>query len=143
MMKHGMVVFALVSFVTCAVGDDAPSAPAPGAAARPRQALPAAPPAAKDAAADKATSAPGAPKFVTEARWLLAGYNNNEIVYQVFVTNQGAQIIRCTTEVQGFYFENGKKLSISDRQVTTVFPNQRLRSAIGWTWIKSPAPIIR
>jgi hypothetical protein len=54
----------------------------------------------------------------------MAGYNNNEVYYTVFVTNQEARILRCTTEIKGFYFENGEKLSIADRQITTVFPNQ-------------------
>jgi hypothetical protein len=77
------------------------------------------------------TTATGAtatdPKFASEAKWVLAGYNSDEIVYTVFVTNQDPRIIRCTTEVKGFYFENGTKLSIQDRQITTVFPNQPTR----------------
>ncbi len=77
-------------------------------------------PAPDQAAAD-------APKFISEAKWELAGYNNDEVVYTVFVTSQDARIIRCTTEVQGFYFENGAKLRIYDRQITTVFPNQPTR----------------
>lgn len=64
------------------------------------------------------------PNFVAEAKWILAGYNNNEIVYQVFVTNQDTRVIRCITEVKGFYIENGKKLPVADRQITTVFPKQ-------------------
>jgi hypothetical protein len=71
--------------------------------------------------------APTDPKFASEAKWVLAGYNSDEIVYTVFVTNQDPRIIRCTTEVKGFYFENGTKLSIQDRQITTVFPNQPTR----------------
>ncbi len=54
----------------------------------------------------------------------MAGYNNNEIVYTIIVTSQDPRIIRCTTDMQGFYIDNGDKQSISDRQVTTVFPNQ-------------------
>ena len=82
----------------------------------------------KAAAPDKA-SAPDsdAPKFISEAKWELAGYNNDEVVYTVFVTSQDTRIIRCTTQVKGFYFENGEKLSIGDRQITTVFPNQPTR----------------
>jgi hypothetical protein len=73
------------------------------------------------------TTTPTDPKFASEAKWVLAGYNSDEIVYTVFVTNQDPRIIRCTTEVKGFYFENGTKLSIQDRQITTVFPNQPTR----------------
>jgi hypothetical protein len=88
--------------------------------------------AANGTTGDAANAAPGSPatpdpKFLSEAKWVLAGYNSDEIVYTVFVTNQEPRIIRCTTEVQGFYFENGTKLSISDRQITTVFPNQPTR----------------
>jgi hypothetical protein len=76
-----------------------------------------------------ANGSPGIPdpQFASEAKWVLAGYNSDEIVYTVFVTNQDPRIIRCTTEVKGFYFENGTKLSIQDRQITTVFPNQPTR----------------
>jgi hypothetical protein len=79
------------------------------------------------AATDKPASAEGAPKFASEAKWELAGYNNDEVVYTVFVTSQDSRIIRCTTQVKGFYFENGAKLTIADRQITTVFPNQPTR----------------
>ena len=80
-----------------------------------------------DAVTGKSAATADAPKFLSEAKWVLAGYNSDEIVYTVFVTNQDPRIIRCTTEVKGFYFENGAKLSISDRQITTVFPNQPTR----------------
>jgi hypothetical protein len=82
-------------------------------------------------------AAADAPKFVSEAKWALAGYNNDELVYTVFVTNQDARIIRCTTEVKGFYLDNGTKLSISDRQITTVFPNQPTR--VGY-WMDMDQP---
>jgi hypothetical protein len=88
---------------------------------RPRQAPPAS---ATDTSEGQGFPGADAPKFVSEAKWMLAGYNNNEVVYAVFVTNQDTRILRCTTEVKGFYFENNAKLSIADRQVTTVFPNQ-------------------
>jgi hypothetical protein len=42
----------------------------------------------------------------------------------VFVTNQDTRIIRCTTDIKGWYFDDGKKLSITDRQITTALPNQ-------------------
>jgi hypothetical protein len=75
----------------------------------------------------KAVASDDAPKFSSEAKWELAGYNNDEVVYTVFITSQDTHIIRCTTEIKGFYFENGTKLTISDRQITTVFPNQPTR----------------
>jgi hypothetical protein len=102
-----------------------PAPPAPARAARPRQALPAAPAATADsAAADKAGPAADTPNFASEAKWGLAGYNNNEVYYTVFVTNQEKRTIRCTTQIQGMYVSNGEKASITDRQITTVFPDQ-------------------
>jgi hypothetical protein len=74
----------------------------------------------------------GTPKFVTQDKWLIAGYNNDEVIYQVFITNQDKQIIRCITEIHGSYIENGVKQSISDRQITTVFPNQPTQAG---TWM--------
>ena len=135
-MRRELLMFALASFATICVADDAQS-PVPDAttaaqrAARPRQVAAGtrstnlAPAAA--AATAPTSPTPGDPKFASEAKWVLAGYNSDEIVYTVFVTNEDPRIIRCTTEVKGFYFENGAKLSISDRQITTVFPNQPTR----------------
>jgi hypothetical protein len=123
-MKRGVAAFlGWASIGICAA--DQSDMPVPAAAqqraARPRQAAPAPPanptPTAAGTAADT-------PKFTTEAKWLLAGYNNNEIVYTIIVTSQDSRIIRCTTDMQGFFIDNGEKQSISDRQVTTVFPNQ-------------------
>jgi hypothetical protein len=115
-------------------GNPTSSPPLKPLAVRPRQAVaPSTPeatssaPGASTTARDPEAPSPDAPKFTSEARWELAGYNNDEVVYTVFVTSQDARIIRCTTEVKGFYFENGTKLSISDRQITTVFPNQPTR----------------
>jgi hypothetical protein len=126
-------MFALASFATICVADDAQS-PVPEAstppqrAARPRQVAAGTRSTNLAPAIEGASSAaPTDPKFSSEAKWVLAGYNSDEIVYTVFVTNQDPRIIRCTTEVKGFYFENGAKLSIQDRQITTVFPNQPTR----------------
>ena len=63
-------------------------------------------------------------KFSSAEKWSLAGYNNNEVVYTIIVTNEDTRILHCTTLMNGWYFEDGKKLSISDRQSTTVFPNE-------------------
>ena len=131
-MKRELLVFALMSFATVCSADDAATAPK---SARPRQvavgaasATEAREAADKEQAADnKAARSDAAPKFASEAKWELAGYNNDEVVYTVFVTSQDTRIIRCTTEVKGFYFENGQKLTIADRQITTVFPNQPTR----------------
>ncbi len=116
----------LIAASTAEAADPAvppPVAPAPPA--RPRQIMTstALTPDSKDAAKNGADLQEG-PKFVAEAKWLLAGYNNNEVIYTVVVTSQDARIIRCVTDVSGTYIDNGKKLTISDRQTTTVFPNQ-------------------
>jgi hypothetical protein len=139
--KQAMMAFALFSAAACAADDPAQTPPpasapasasapvsasaivAPTLATRPRQAPPISPAASENASPDQTTAEKSAPKFISEARWLLAGYNNNEVVYTVLVTNQDTRIIRCTTQVQGFYVQNGQKTSISDRQITTVFPN--------------------
>ena len=63
-------------------------------------------------------------KYSTADRWILAGYNNNEIVYTIIVSNEDTRILHCTALMQGWYFDNGKKLPISDRQSITVFPNE-------------------
>ena len=41
------------------------------------------------------------------------------------MTSHDARIIRCTADLKGTYIENGQKLSISDRQTATVFPNEQ------------------
>jgi hypothetical protein len=122
-MIRELLVLALASLTTVCVADDTSGSTPAGVSkpARPRQASVAQPESSEQ---EQAPSAGDAPKFVSEAKWILAGYNNNEVVYTIFVTNQDTRILRCTTEVKGFYFENNEKLSISDRQVTTVFPNQ-------------------
>jgi hypothetical protein len=74
-------------------------------------------------------AAGGAPpaKFTTEAKWDTAGYNNDEIVYTIVVTSHDSRVIRCTTSLQGSYYENGQKQSVSDRQLSTVFPDQQVQ----------------
>lgn len=124
-MKMILAVSALLALATVSIADDpngaAPATPKPSV--RPRQA-PIVQASAPTGDLDKAATAPDAPKFISEAKWSLAGYNNNEVVYTILVTSQDARIIRCTTQIQGFYIQNGEKSSISDRQITTVFPNQ-------------------
>ena len=66
--------------------------------------------------------------FASEAKWDLAGYNNDEVIYTIFITSQDPRIIRCTAVLNGFFYENGEKHSVSDRQSTTVFPQQRVQA---------------
>jgi hypothetical protein len=81
----------------------------------------------QDVSAEPAPKAPnGAPpaKFTTEAKWDTAGYNNTEIIYTIIIRSQDSRIIHCSTELHGFYLENGKKISIADRQNSSIFPGQ-------------------
>jgi hypothetical protein len=79
--------------------------------------------AADEASARKAPE--GVPaKFTASDRWIIAGYNNNEIVYTIIVANDDTRILHCTALMQGWYLDHGKRLPISDRQSATVFPNQ-------------------
>lgn len=105
-----------------AKADDDASAPAEHAA-------PDAPPAGQapitvvtDAATDPQDRAHA--HYTTRAAWEIAGYNNNEIVYHIFIKSSDEQILRCTTTLQGSYIENGQSFPVSDRQLTTVFPGQ-------------------
>jgi len=79
------------------------------------------------AAEPVATDGKPAAKFTTDAKWETAGYNNDEIVYTILVTSHDSRIIRCTTSLQGSYYENGQKQTVSDRQLSTVFPDQQVQ----------------
>jgi len=76
---------------------------------------------------ERATDGKPPAKFSTDAKWETAGYNNDEIVYTILVTSHDSRIIRCTTALQGSYYENGQKQSVSDRQLSTVFPDQQVQ----------------
>lgn len=71
-------------------------------------------------------------QFTTDAQWEIAGYNMEEIIYTILITSHDTRILRCRTQVQGHYLENGKLLNISDQQTTTVFPDQQARVG-NWT----------
>jgi len=128
-MTRKIMMFVLVTFAAVGAADDDPPGPQPA----PRQAaadVPSGAPISRtDSGSDAADSAAAAgtnpARFATEARWATAGYNNEEIIYTILVTNQDSRIIRCTTQIKGAYFDNGQKLSIEDRQVSTVFPSER------------------
>jgi hypothetical protein len=75
-------------------------------------------------------SDPSGPQFASQDRWEHAGYNQDEIVYTVFITNHEPNILRCRTEIHGFYFNNGQKGEISDVQVSTVFPDKQVQAGI-------------
>lgn len=147
-----LIILCILGFAAwvCRADDDSQTAPLPaqattGATApvpklvpepawspRPRRA-PAVPPPSTLAAASVNTSEtagePAKPvEFASEAKWDLAGYNNDEIIYTIFITSHDPRIIRCVTQLSGSYYENGEKHSVSDRQSTTVFPDQRVQA---------------
>ena len=77
-----------------------------------------------------AATAPSTTQFASQDRWEHAGYNQDEIVYTVFITSHEPNILRCRTEIHGFYFNNGQKGEISDVQVSTVFPDKQVQAGI-------------
>lgn len=107
-----------------AAGSPAPTSTAPTRLA-PTGAAPISDVSQSDAPADADGKPPA--KFSTDAKWETAGYNNDEIVYTILVTSHDSRIIRCTTALQGSYYENGQKQSVSDRQLSTVFPDQQVQ----------------
>jgi hypothetical protein len=132
-----LIIFLGLGLAICACRADPDVSSAPSAAStpapmqipahvqRPRAVPP--PPSAQPAAADQSPAL-----FTSEEKWALAGYNNDEVIYTIIITSHDSRIIRCNTELQGFYYENGKKVGISDRQGSTVFPAQ---SAQAGNWI--------
>jgi hypothetical protein len=68
---------------------------------------------------------PNEPSYSVDASWVIAGYNDNEVIYSIIITNQDQRIIRCSTLLSGFYLDNGTKHAISDRQGVTIFPGKQ------------------
>jgi hypothetical protein len=68
---------------------------------------------------------PDEPKYSVDASWMIAGYNDDEVIYSIIITNQDQRIIRCSTLLSGSYLENGTKHAISDRQGVTIFPGKQ------------------
>lgn len=110
--------------------------PLPAWSPRPQRPHPTA--AAADAEVPAENTQESSVQFTAEALWDLAGYNNDEVIYTVFITSHDARILRCTTELKGAYLENGEKHSVSDRQSTTVFPEQRT-TAGNWQGMDQPS----
>jgi hypothetical protein len=79
----------------------------------------------------QSTGGPDEPKYTIDASWVIAGYNDDEVIYSIIITNQDPRIIRCNTLLSGFYLDNGTKHAISDRQGVTIFPGKQ-QSAGRW-----------
>lgn len=103
----------------------ATSAPAPAPAA----ASPAAPgpsvPIRHIVDTGQTAGGPDEPKYSVDASWVIAGYNDDEVIYSIIITNQDERIIRCSTLLSGYYLDNGAKHSIADRQGVTIFPGKQ------------------
>jgi len=83
----------------------------------------------------------GSPVQVSsEAKWDLAGYNNDEVIYTIFITSHDSRIIRCITKLDGFFYDHGEKQTVSDRQSTTVFPDQRVQAG-NWQGMDKSSPV--
>jgi hypothetical protein len=50
------------------------------------------------------------------------------VIYTIFIESHDPRIIRCIIQLSGFYYENGEKHAVSDRQSDTVFPAQRVQA---------------
>jgi hypothetical protein len=66
-------------------------------------------------------------RYSSEATWDTAGYNNEEVVYTIFVHNEDTRILRCSVQIKGTYLDKGRKLPVEDRQLATVFPDQKVQ----------------
>lgn len=102
---------------------------------RPRQA--AAPTPAADPAQGVADQPPA--QFTTDARWEIAGYNNDEVIYTILISNHDSRILRCSTQLKGWYYEDGKKMNVSDRQTSTVLPGQQAQAG-NWMGMDEQSP---
>ena len=68
---------------------------------------------------------PNEPTYSVDASWVIAGYNDNEVIYSIIIINLDQRIIRCSTLLSGFYLDSGTKHAISDRQGVTIFPGKQ------------------
>jgi hypothetical protein len=81
---------------------------------------------------------PTEPKYTVDASWVIAGYNDDEVIYSIIITNLDASIIRCSTLLSGSYLDNGTRHSVSDRQGVTIFPGKQ-QSAGRWVGMDQTA----
>jgi hypothetical protein len=129
LLLRGCCIGALALSVAT-LADEQESAPTPAASA----------PVPIRRIADTAQTAggPGEPLYSVDASWVIAGYNDDEVVYSIIITNQDPRIIRCSTLLSGSYLENGTRHSVSDRQGVTIFPG-KLSSAGRWVGMDQTA----
>lgn len=143
-MRHLMILaLTLLATLVCRADDDGQTTPLPapkGSVAppppvnlvpkpawSPRPARPAAvPPKLTEMPQLAAGDHPA--QFASDGKWDLAGYNNDEVIYTIFIESHDPRILRCVIQLSGFYYENGEKHTVTDRQSDTVFPSQRVQA---------------
>jgi hypothetical protein len=141
-MRHWMFLLLGMAAVLCRADDDSQSVPLPAQSSAPppppvplipkpawspRPARPPAiPPQLKQIAQPDDGDHPA--QFTSDGKWDLAGYNNDEVIYTIFIESHDSRILRCVIQLSGFYYEDGQKHSVSDRQSDTVFPQQRVQA---------------
>jgi len=81
---------------------------------------------------------PDEPKYSIDASWVIAGYNDDEVIYSIIITNHDQGIIRCNTMLSGFYLDHGARHAVSDRQGVTIFPGKQ-QSAGRWVGMDQTA----
>ncbi len=86
----------------------------------------------------QSSGGPGEPNYRVDASWVIAGYNDDEVIYSIIITNVEQGIIRCNTMLSGFYLENGTRHAVSDRQGVTIFPGKQ-QSAGRWVGMDQTA----
>lgn len=72
----------------------------------------------------------GEARFTSQDRWQHAGYNLDEIIYTVFITNVDSRILRCRTVVHATYINNGQRNELTDLQTTIVHPDDQGQAGI-------------
>ena len=138
-MTRMLLAAMLCVAATLSAADDGPGAPP---AARPR-AVPLGTPhvmtdAEEAAAAPASADAQSAARFTARDRWVLAGYNNEEVIYSIIVSNEDTRVLHCTALMNGWYLENGRKQPIADRQSITVLPGQPMEIG-NWMDLDQPS----
>jgi hypothetical protein len=129
-LLRGCLIGALALSVAAVADGDRESAPA---------ALASAPvPIRHIADTGQTAGGPGEPQYSVAASWVIAGYNDEEVIYSIIISNQDARIIRCSTLLSGYYLENGARHSVSDRQGVTIFPGKQ-SSAGRWVGMDQTA----
>jgi hypothetical protein len=119
-------LLAALALSVSALAEEQEAAPAPAPPASAPAATSSGPvPIRRIADTGQTAGGPDEPKYGVDASWVIAGYNDNEVIYSIIISNQDQRIIRCSTQLSGYYLDNGTKHAISDRQGVTIFPGKQ------------------